>query len=139
MKRGTGAASVIFVGLSYLRVVSGLIRSKTTLSSVAMEPAVLPAKAPLPRLEDGITVVSFNVLLPNGNDGWWMYKVHVHLETIPSLIRLLFPHMCRCSRPGDLRSDSTDPHQTLCVLLLTQPLFVDTSGEVPPLISVCHV
>ncbi|CAM9545295.1 unnamed protein product, partial [Ectocarpus sp. 8 AP-2014] len=27
-------------------------------------------------LDDGLTVVSFNVLLPNGNDGWWMYKVY---------------------------------------------------------------
>ncbi len=88
MRRGTGAASAIFVCLSYLRVASGLIRSTTTLSSVAMDkPAVLPAKAPLPRLDDGITVVSFNVLLPNGNDGWWMYKVH--LETVTSLLLLL--------------------------------------------------
>ena len=38
-------------------------------------PVVFPAKAPLPEIADGITVVSFNVLLPNGNDGWWMYKV----------------------------------------------------------------
>lgn len=46
-------------------------------STTATPPAVdiLPAKAPLPLLDDGITVVSFNVLLPNGNDGWWMYKV----------------------------------------------------------------
>ncbi|CAB1098528.1 unnamed protein product [Ectocarpus sp. CCAP 1310/34] len=45
-------------------------------SSAAPAPAVaiLPAKAPLPLLDDGLTVVSFNVLLPNGNDGWWMYK-----------------------------------------------------------------
>lgn len=38
-------------------------------------PVVLSPKAPLPNIDDGITVVSFNVLLPNGNDGWWMYKV----------------------------------------------------------------
>eukprot|EP00903_Cladosiphon_okamuranus_P013552 g12623.t1 len=37
-------------------------------------PVVLPANVPLPEIPDGITVVSFNVLLPNGKDGWWMYK-----------------------------------------------------------------
>lgn len=45
-------------------------------------PIVLPAKAPLPEVADGITVVSFNVLLPNGNDGWWMYKVSL-VEAVP--------------------------------------------------------
>ncbi|CAN0358048.1 unnamed protein product, partial [Scytosiphon promiscuus] len=28
-------------------------------------------------MDNGITVLSFNVLLPNGNDGWWMYKVRL--------------------------------------------------------------
>lgn len=38
--------------------------------------AILPPREPLPHLgDDGITVVSFNVLLPNGKDGWWIYKV----------------------------------------------------------------
>lgn len=49
----------------------------STSSSAAAAVAILPAKAPLPLLDDGLTVVSFNVLLPNGNDGWWMYKVCV--------------------------------------------------------------
>lgn len=48
--------------------------STTTGAEIAAV-AILPAKAPLPLLDDGITVLSFNVLLPNGNDGWWMYKV----------------------------------------------------------------
>lgn len=48
---------------------------KVTSTSTMSTPIVLPAKAPLPEIADGITVVSFNVLLPNGNDGWWMYKV----------------------------------------------------------------
>ncbi|CBN76958.1 conserved unknown protein [Ectocarpus siliculosus] len=46
----------------------------TPSSSAAAAVAILPAKTPLPLLDDGLTVVSFNVLLPNGNDGWWMYK-----------------------------------------------------------------
>ncbi|CAM9740082.1 unnamed protein product [Ectocarpus fasciculatus] len=46
----------------------------TSSAAAAAAVAILPAKAPLPLLDDGLTVVSFNVLLPNGNDGWWMYK-----------------------------------------------------------------
>ncbi|CAM9637834.1 unnamed protein product [Ectocarpus sp. 13 AM-2016] len=46
----------------------------TSSAAEAAAVAILPAKAPLPLLDDGLTVVSFNVLLPNGNDGWWMYK-----------------------------------------------------------------
>ena len=38
-------------------------------------PAILPPDSPLPFIKDGVTVLSFNVLLPNGNDGWWIYKV----------------------------------------------------------------
>lgn len=38
--------------------------------------AILRPREPLPYMgDDGITVLSFNVLLPNGNDGWWIYKV----------------------------------------------------------------
>lgn len=46
-----------------------------TAAAVSVRPEILPANAPLPFIDDGITVVSFNVLLPNGNDGWWIYKV----------------------------------------------------------------
>lgn len=51
--------------------------SAGTGAEAAAAVAILPAKAPLPLLDDGITVLSFNVLLPNGNDGWWMYKVRL--------------------------------------------------------------
>ena len=44
-------------------------------AAVSVHPEILPANTPLPFIDDGITVVSFNVLLPNGNDGWWIYKV----------------------------------------------------------------
>lgn len=46
-------------------------------SSTSTRPIIFPAKTPLPHIDidEGITVVSFNVLLPNGNDGWWIYKV----------------------------------------------------------------
>lgn len=47
----------------------------TAASEVSVHPEILPANTPLPFIDDGITVVSFNVLLPNGNDGWWIYKV----------------------------------------------------------------
>ena len=49
----------------------------------AVRPEILPANAPLPFMADGITVVSFNVLLPNGNDGWWIYKVRGTLPSTP--------------------------------------------------------
>lgn len=52
----------------------------TSMSMSTSTPVVLPAKVPLPEVFDGITVVSFNVLLPNGNDGWWMFKVRTQLE-----------------------------------------------------------
>ena len=69
--------------LVYLRVASSFSqRFKTTSASTMSAPIVLPAKAPLPEVADGITVVSFNVLLPNGNDGWWMYKVSL-VEAVP--------------------------------------------------------
>ncbi|CAM9774404.1 unnamed protein product, partial [Sphacelaria rigidula] len=36
---------------------------------------ILPPREQLPHMGDeGLTVVSFNVLLPNGKDGWWIYK-----------------------------------------------------------------
>ncbi|CAN0533982.1 unnamed protein product, partial [Scytosiphon promiscuus] len=47
----------------------------TAATAVSMPPEILPSNTPLPFIDDGITVVSFNVLLPNGNDGWWIYKV----------------------------------------------------------------
>ena len=37
----------------------------------------LPAAAALPRLcSAGFSIVSFNVLLPNSQDGWWLYKYY---------------------------------------------------------------
>lgn len=66
------------VFLVYLRVASSFGQQFRTTSTSTMStttPVVLSPKAPLPNIDDGITVVSFNVLLPNGNDGWWMYKV----------------------------------------------------------------
>lgn len=84
------ASTASWFCLVYLHVASGFgllgfVQRRTTnkprvvmsTSSSAAAPAVaiLPAKTPLPLLDDGLTVVSFNVLLPNGNDGWWMYKV----------------------------------------------------------------
>lgn len=44
--------------------------------SLLSSPKVFPSDAPLPSIEEGVTVLSFNVLLPNGNDGWWIYKVN---------------------------------------------------------------
>lgn len=70
----------------YLHAASSFGRQfKPTLSSTMSTPVVLPAKAPLPEIADGITVLSFNVLLPNGNDGWWMFKVIADLEVVPCM------------------------------------------------------
>ncbi|CAN0061731.1 unnamed protein product [Discosporangium mesarthrocarpum] len=37
-------------------------------------PQIIPFGAPMPEVEDGVSVLSFNVLLPNSGDGWWIYK-----------------------------------------------------------------
>jgi len=37
---------------------------------------LLPATVALPRLSAGVSVISYNVLLPNAADGWWLYKYY---------------------------------------------------------------
>lgn len=42
-------------------------------------PSILPALMPLPkfsRFEDGLTLISYNVLLPNSGTAWWIYKYY---------------------------------------------------------------
>eukprot|EP00667_Euglena_gracilis_P012764 EG_transcript_13123 len=38
--------------------------------------AIVPKGAAMPRAERSFTVLSFNVLLPNSVDGWWLYKYY---------------------------------------------------------------
>ena len=46
-------------------------------SEFCIDPMHLPAAAALPRLcSAGFSIVSFNVLLPNSQDGWWLYKYY---------------------------------------------------------------
>ena len=39
---------------------------------------LIPASSPLPRLDPsaGFTILTYNVLIPNSNDGWWCYKYY---------------------------------------------------------------
>ena len=37
---------------------------------------LVPSTTALPRLASGISVLSYNVLLPNSCDGWWLYKYY---------------------------------------------------------------
>eukprot|EP01134_Creolimax_fragrantissima_P007445 CFRG7445T1 len=37
---------------------------------------LLRAPEPLPRLQKAVSVLTYNVLLPNSKDGWWMYKMY---------------------------------------------------------------
>ena len=46
---------------------------------VAIQYLVSPASIPTlqsPILDNSISVVSWNILLPNSNDGWWTYKMY---------------------------------------------------------------
>ena len=37
---------------------------------------LIPSASALPRLANGFSLLSFNVLLPNSQDGWWLYKYY---------------------------------------------------------------
>jgi hypothetical protein len=38
-------------------------------------PEVVPWGSPLPKGPTTLSVLSYNCLLPNSEDGWWLYKV----------------------------------------------------------------
>lgn len=96
----------LLLHLAYLHVVSGfgVLSSRVVMTDMATKvdadaqkasrPIIIPATAPLPFIEDGISVVSFNVLLPNSNDGWWIYKVRETMEVVTE-------QLCGLFRPGE--------------------------------------
>ena len=46
---------------------------------------LLPASTPLPCLgASGLSVLSWNVLIPNSDDGWWIYKMYRDAPTDPT-------------------------------------------------------
>ena len=55
----------------------GQIRFKSCVRRVADREMLIPATSALPRLcTAGFSIISFNVLLPNSQDGWWLYKYY---------------------------------------------------------------
>mmetsp|Transcript_24750 Transcript_24750/g.41857 ORF Transcript_24750/g.41857 Transcript_24750/m.41857 type:complete len:632 (+) Transcript_24750:90-1985(+) len=46
-------------------------------------PAVLPSGAYICK-EDEITILSYNILLPNSVDGWWVYKMYSFRHGVPA-------------------------------------------------------
>lgn len=85
--RLTFVATITHFSLANLHVASGFLGTfpgRTAAMSTKLDcstqqtcsaPVVIAPNTPLPTIEDGVSVLSFNVLLPNGNDGWWIYKV----------------------------------------------------------------
>ncbi|HHO52307.1 MAG TPA: hypothetical protein ENK18_15895 [Deltaproteobacteria bacterium] len=43
-----------------------------------MQPRITPVLPPTPDPAESFSVMTFNVLLPNGDDGWWIEKMYQH-------------------------------------------------------------
>mmetsp|Transcript_33344 Transcript_33344/g.42828 ORF Transcript_33344/g.42828 Transcript_33344/m.42828 type:complete len:536 (-) Transcript_33344:175-1782(-) len=74
---GYGYSRVLELGVEgALKAAGGDEVAEKTEVSVFDHPAeALPADQALPDMEgDGFSVMSYNVLLPNSQDGWWIYK-----------------------------------------------------------------
>jgi endonuclease/exonuclease/phosphatase family metal-dependent hydrolase len=49
---------------------------------VVVSPKLFTAPATLPSVSDQLSVLSYNVLLPNSSDGWWNYKMYSHSNSL---------------------------------------------------------
>ena len=67
------SASFLLAATERAAVLSARYRAPPSVTSM-----LLPASSPLPKLaaDEGFSILTYNVLIPNSNDGWWCYKYY---------------------------------------------------------------